>query len=841
MSLAPPLAYQDAEQSVLGALLLAPERLVEVRSLLSPESFTVPTHAMAWAAICRLSDAGKPVDHVTLNAESPGHEGDYSDLLDAALTSENIAAHAALLADATQRRYAVRLADRLAARARDPASPLAESLAGMVSAVAQVVTDGPFQAPTFKQTLGAVLEGLGKPPAHGATRGLPTGIRGLDGLLDGFQPGLHILAANPSQGKSSLARHIARRCAEHGPVWLSSLEMGHEQVARCLLESEVGKSLRWLQEDTSRLDHWFPALTEAAGALAALPLTIATGIHTPAAFRMAWQAECALGRRPGLLIVDYLQLMSLSGKRMENRNREIGDITADLKQLAERERVPVLALSQLSRENRKLGRKPILSDLRDCLVGGTIIADAVTGQRLTVREIAEHKLRPRVWALDETMQLTNRPVVDAWRVGTQDAFCLTSRTGRAITASAGHRFLTPTGWVELRDLRAGETVAVPRLTPRPALTTALHADRAALLGWLIGDGHMGKGTPTITVSSEADGADAMSLARRAFPSLRPHTVPERAGARAWRVILGMRSMCGAGKYPLTTWLRELGMMGCTGASKHIPATVFSADNEAVAACLQGLFHADGSYTGQMLRLATISERLAHDARDLLLRLGILASVKREGHRASGFRSRHSHIWVVTMSSSPEVEKFLATVGFRGAKQAKALTRLRPRQASRAGGDIDRLPRGVAGYVRAIRDRLGIGHAAVGWRDQGKRMGRATAARIGAQFGDHALLRYAHSHVLWDTIHTIEPAGRQEMYDVTVGDLHNFCADGWITHNSGEVEQDADTVTFIHLPQGEPETGPWQVDLILAKNRAGPKGTIHVEFEPWTYRYRDLSP
>ena len=62
MTLAPPLAYQDAEQSVLGALLLAPERLVEVRSLLSPESFTVPTHARAWAAICRLSDAGKDSD-----------------------------------------------------------------------------------------------------------------------------------------------------------------------------------------------------------------------------------------------------------------------------------------------------------------------------------------------------------------------------------------------------------------------------------------------------------------------------------------------------------------------------------------------------------------------------------------------------------------------------------------------------------------------------------------------------------------------------------------------------------------------------------------------------------
>ncbi len=840
MTLAAPLAYPEAEAAVLGALLLAPERLIEVRPTLTAESFTEPGHARAWAAILRLTDAGKPIDHVTLEADSPDLGATWADLLDVASTA-NLPAHAALLADATQRRYAVRLADRLIARARDAGTPLADSLAGMVSAVAQVVTDGPFKPPTFRETLGAVVEGIGKPPAHGATRGLPTGLRGLDSLLDGFRDGLHVIAGNTSEGKSSLARWIARRAAEHGPVWFDSLEMSQEEIAGSLLESELGKSMKWLAEDVARLGHFFPQVMEASGVLANLPITIAEGVYSPAAIRMAWQAECALGRKPMMLVIDYLQLMRADERHRDRRDLDLGSITAGLKAFSFREKVPVVLLSQLSRENKKMGRKPRLDDLRDCLAGDTLLTDASTGQRLTVEEVVNLGLRPHVWALDANLQLARRPVVDAWRVGRREAFRLTSRTGRAITASAGHRFLTPTGWVEVRDLKKGDTVAVPRLTPRHALTTNLSTDRAELLGWLIGDGHMGKGTPTLTVSCLEDADEARALAKRAFPALNPHVVAERDGARAWRVILGMGVLCGAGRNPLTTWLRGLRMMGCTGASKHIPAPVFGADDDAVAACLRGLFHADGSHSGRLVRLATISERLAHDARDLLLRLGILSTVSRGSHRASGFRSRHGHIWSVTMSSAPEVGSFLSRVGFKGAKQTRALARLLPCKSGLTGGGVDRLPLEASALVASIREQRGIGHAQIGWRDQGKRMDRDTAARLGAKFGDHGLLRYAHSHVLWDTVSEITPVGTQEMYDVTVGDLHNFCADGWVTHNSGNIEQDASTVTLIHLPQGKPDSGPWQVDLILAKNRGGPTGSVRVEFEPWVYRYRDCSP
>lgn len=383
MSLAPPLAYPEAEQAVIAAVWMDNSVLATIRPLLpDPTCFTDPICSMAYRAMLKLSDAGRPIDHITVINECPGHEADFAEYIDAAVTTANVAHHAAMLADAAGRREATRLADRMTARCRDRDIPLTDTLAGIVKAVADLHKEGPKKRPTLAQVLYDVVEGIGKPLAHGATRGVPSGLRGLDALLDGFGPGLHIIAGNTSEGKSALALFIARRVAETGPVWINSIEMNQEEIAGRLFQMEMRKTTKWLAESSDRLDHFAREMSEAAGRLALLPITIAEGLLTPAALRLAWQAEVAQGRAPCLLVIDYLQLMR-PDTRQGNRTLDLAEITGPLKQWSLKERLPILLLSQLSRENKRgtldpmtgerKARKPQLHDLRD---SGSIEQDA---------------------------------------------------------------------------------------------------------------------------------------------------------------------------------------------------------------------------------------------------------------------------------------------------------------------------------------------------------------------------------------------------------------------------------------------------------------------------------
>jgi replicative DNA helicase len=132
----------------------------------------------------------------------------------------------------------------------------------------------------------------------------------------------------------------------------------------------------------------------------------------------------------------------------------------------------------------------------------------------------------------------------------------------------------------------------------------------------------------------------------------------------------------------------------------------------------------------------------------------------------------------------------------------------------------------------LRGVYGLSHKALGWRDQGKAMSRETCATVAARLDDELLESLAFSDVLWDPIVSIVSDGEETVYDITVGDLHNFCVDDFITHNSGAIEQEADMVTFLYReayynPEGAPE--PDLTEFIIAKSRNGPTGTVKLRF------------
>jgi replicative DNA helicase len=470
------------------------------------------------------------------------------------------------------------------------------------------------------------------------------------------------------------------------------------------------------------------------------------------------------------------------------------------------------------------------------LAAESLITNAETGERCTIADIVERGLRFNVWAVNEQLRLVQRPIVDAWQVGRKQVHRVTTQSGRVIRCTEGHRFLTVSGWSELKDLAPGRAIAVPRILPEPASRKAtMSPDRALLLGWLTGDGHFG-GSPTLTVATAYEAAAAVTLAQSAF-ALQPIVKPERASTTALRVIMTTGRMCGAGENPLTNWLRRLGVWKSTGERKHVPDELFAQCDAVVAAFLRGIFHADGclmrgaTSSRVTVRLSTISESLAYGVQHLLLRFGINAMVKSDRRHIGGYRTKTTAIWTVALMQRGSVNVFMDRIGFLGEKQAVALSKI-DRIVESDAGQFDRIPLEVNARVRSLRLENGLSHAALGWRDQGKAMSRATCAMLSERLDDSVLDALALSDVLWDSIASIEAEGEERVYDLTVGELHNFCVNDIVTHNSGAIEQEADLVTFLYRDayyNRETTPDPDLTEFIIAKHRNGKVGTVRLRF------------
>jgi len=158
-----------------------------------------------------------------------------------------------------------------------------------------------------------------------------------------------------------------------------------------------------------------------------------------------------------------LQLVRPSGTtKSQNRNDELSEICRTLKATAKDLQIPIVALAQLNRgvESRN-DKRPMLSDLRDCLAGDSMIVNADTGQRVAIADIVKGSKRFNVWALDDKLKLVRRPIVDAWAVGKKALFRVTTKSGRTIRCTDGHRFRSVSGWKLLRELSQGSLLAVP--------------------------------------------------------------------------------------------------------------------------------------------------------------------------------------------------------------------------------------------------------------------------------------------------------------------------------------------------------------------------------------------
>lgn len=841
----------EAEMALLGSILVDREIMGVVSEIVRPEDFYAHVHETIYTALTHLYDRGEPLDKITVGEElrrrdqleNVGGLSYLTSLMDTVQTAASASYYAKIVREKAVLRGLIHAGTQITQFGYEDE----EDVEGALDRSEQLVFEiGRRQLHRefvpVSRLLKPAFENIDKLfHSRGDRTGLTSGYRDIDEMTTGFQPGnFIILAARPGMGKTSFALNMAVAAAreETEPVAFFSLEMSNDEIVQRLICAEAHISMHDMRRGNIKTHHW-EKISDAMGVLNELPIYLDdSGALSTAEIR----SRCRrLKSGPGLsaVFVDYLQLLRPNVlSRNANRNEELSDISRTLKTTAKDLNVPIFALAQLNRAvESRAEKRPMLADLRDCLAGESLVTNADTGERARIVDVVEKRLRFNVWAVDGRLKLVRRPITHAWPVGEKPVYRVTTRSGRTIRCTGGHRFLGASGWFKLQDLRIGDQIAVPRQYEAPTWPgLRMTEGQALLLGWLLGDGHLG-GSAALTVATRDEAEEAAALARAEF-GLNPMIKPERADTSALRVVMTTGRMCGAGKNPLTTWLRELGVWGKTGSGKEVPARVFSQPDVVVAAFLRGLFHADGSISGRgpgkttkSVRLTTISEELAKGVQHLLLRLGINSYITRDSRNIGGFRTHTACLWIVSMNERSVVAAFLDRIGFLGKKHERAIGRFEAEKQNDAS-HVDRLPLIVNELVTELRRGYHLSHAALGWRDQGKALSRATCGALALRLHDEELAVLAQSDVLWDEISKVEELGVQPVYDVTVGDLHNFCVDDFITHNSGALEQEADVVAFLYREgyYKEEASEPDLTEFIIAKHRNGPTGTVKLRFQ-----------
>lgn len=375
----------DAERSVLAAAMLKPELVEEIVAKLIPEEFYRPSHRYIFQAIVDLYNTNIPVDQLSVAARLEAEQqlkdiGGKAYLTDVASDALAIA-HWSSHADIVKRTYMLRELIRasteittLAYEAPDDLDDVVEQAEKAIFRVTNRRVSSNFQQ--LSELLTNAYDQIEKMhAAKQAIIGVPSGFSDLDNLLSGMRGGdLVILAARPAVGKTSFALNLAVNAAKAGTaVAIFSLEMGGDQLAMRMLASEARVDLKAIRSGSGSDADW-QKLAEGVASMYALDVWVD---DTPSISIMEIRAKARRQLRnksKGLIIVDYLQLMQPQGKRSENRQVEIAEISRGLKILAKELDVPVIALSQLSRAvESRAGKRPMLSDLRE---SGAIEQDA---------------------------------------------------------------------------------------------------------------------------------------------------------------------------------------------------------------------------------------------------------------------------------------------------------------------------------------------------------------------------------------------------------------------------------------------------------------------------------
>lgn len=382
----------EAEQSVLGRLLLDNSAWDKIADVISENDFYRHDHRLIYRNIARLIDLTQPADVVTLagqmeKTDELGQVGGLAYLATLAQntpSAANIRRYAEIVRERSIMRQLAQVGTEISEAAYSPqgrdASQLLDEAENKVFQIAESAArnkQGFLNMPELLQEVVDRIDMLYSRDNPDEVTGVPTGFIDLDAKTSGLQPGdLIIVAGRPSMGKTAFAMNVAEHVAveKHLPVAVFSMEMGGTQLVMRMLGS-VGRLDQHVLRTGRLQDEDWSRLTTAIGKLSEAPMFIdETAALTALELRArARRLARQFGGKLGLIVIDYMQLMAGSG-RSDNRASELGEISRGLKGLAKELRVPVIALSQLSRSvEQRPNKRPMMSDLRE---SGAIEQDA---------------------------------------------------------------------------------------------------------------------------------------------------------------------------------------------------------------------------------------------------------------------------------------------------------------------------------------------------------------------------------------------------------------------------------------------------------------------------------
>lgn len=407
------------------------------------------------------------------------------------------------------------------------------------------------------------------------------------------------------------------------------------------------------------------------------------------------------------------------------------------------------------------------------------------GSVKTIEEIYQNK-SVKLLTLQENYKFKLTEASDFIDDGIKPVFCVTTSLGRQIKTTVTHPYLTINGWKRLEELAVGSKIAVPRILDIFGNNEWRDCE-VKILSYLLGDGSITNGSPLFIVGKPALEDDFIKAVVE-FGGV--ETVVAKVSNRT--PTLRIRNSNKSAVNPVTMWLRKLGVWGCNSHRKFIPDDVFTLKRDQLALFLNRLFSTDGwacvLTSGQpQLGFASVSERMARQIQHLLLRFGVIAKLKK---RSIKYKNERRTAWQLDITDALSIKTFIREIGIYGKEAAleQVLKTLENRNYQ-TNGDLIPIE---------IWERIAAGKGAESWSSLARRAAIQGAANVhvgqrapsrerltkfASALENDALKNLAESEIYWDEIVSIEYAGEQQVYDLTIPETHNFVANDICVHNT----------------------------------------------------------
>lgn len=489
----------EAEQSVLGGLLLDNNAFDRIADIVTEQDFYRHDHKLIFRHIIKMIEAASPADVITV-AESLENSNELmtvgglpyvASLAQNTPSAANIRRYAEIVRERAIMRQLVEIGTQITDSAFNPqgrdASQILDEAEAAVFKIAEAGAKGKsgwLEMPSLLTQVVEKIDYLFQRENPNEVTGVTTGYVDLDERTSGLQPGdMVVVAGRPSMGKTAFSLNIAENVAllTGRPVAVFSMEMPGTSLVMRMLGS-VGKLDQHKLRNGQLQDEDWEKLTYALGKLNEAKIFIdETGGLSPMEVRARARRLYRQCGDLALIVVDYLQLMSGSGKSGENRTAEISEISRSLKALAKELNVPVIALSQLNRGlEQRPNKRPVMSDLRECVTGDTLVS-LTDGRQVPIRDLVG--TQPEVWAMSPEGKLVPAVSDLVWSVGIKPVYKITLANGYSIRATGKHRFYGEKGWVRVNDLKVGDKLSVVNKLPIEALPIRRNTKDAVVAGF----------------------------------------------------------------------------------------------------------------------------------------------------------------------------------------------------------------------------------------------------------------------------------------------------------------------------------------------------------------------